>query len=170
MGKKFEIKDSPIDAKGMFAARPIKKGETVCFMDGEKISLSEVKKRYEAGRLRLADPLQIGEEIYLDLYKPYVLVNHSCNPNAEIINKNKLVAIRDIERGREITFDYSLTEWSNDFWPGDDRWFECHCGSALCRGRIGELRYSPFEFQRKSIERGKVRDFITEKFKECYGG
>ncbi len=37
-------------------------------------------------------------------------MNHSCDPNAGIINDRKLVASKDIHKGGEITIDYSTLD------------------------------------------------------------
>ena len=46
-----------------------------------------------------------------------------------------LVALRDIQAGEEITYDYSTADI--------DRAFEmkCRCGSSRCRGTISNLDY-----------------------------
>jgi hypothetical protein len=57
---------------------------------------------------------------------------HSCEPNCCIsFPTSAMVAIRPIEAGEAITYDYETTEawFSHPFW--------CRCGSRRCRGRIG---------------------------------
>ena len=55
-------------------------------------------------------------------------INHSCDPNAEIlVDEMVLAAIRDISEGEEITLEYDRTE------VGGER-VECSCGSENCRG------------------------------------
>jgi len=57
---------------------------------------------------------------------------HSCEPNCCIsFPTSSMVAIRPIEAGEVITYDYETTEtwFSHPFW--------CQCGSRRCRGRIG---------------------------------
>jgi hypothetical protein len=61
-------------------------------------------------------------------------VNHCCEPNAGFHGQIFVVAIRDIIRGEEVTFDYAMC-------LGDSRnaapyRLQCHCGSARCRGWI----------------------------------
>ena len=58
-------------------------------------------------------------------------INHSCDPNAEVAwtgDIAALVAIRNIEPGEEITFDYGTV-----IPPGDNFAFSCNCGAAKCR-------------------------------------
>ena len=37
-------------------------------------------------------------------------INHSCNPNSGIKNSVKIVAMKNIRRDEEVTFDYSTSE------------------------------------------------------------
>lgn len=58
-------------------------------------------------------------------------LNHSCDPNVEIIvldGKPSLRAKRDILPGEEATCDYEVTEGT------EGREVRCHCGSKTCRG------------------------------------
>ena len=167
MGNKFKVRPSSIEGYGVFATSLIVKRELICRMKGEEISVPELKKRYEKGEERLSDPLQIEEAKYIDLGKPYVLINHSCNPNSAIINKNDLVAIRDIQPEEEISYDYSATEWTdNSFWEGYDEWFmECNCGSSLCRKKIAEFLLLSDNIKENYVRERRVTDYILEKFK-----
>jgi hypothetical protein len=57
---------------------------------------------------------------------------HSCEPNCCLsFPTSSMVAIRSIEAGEAITYDYETTEtwFSHPFW--------CQCGARRCRGRIG---------------------------------
>lgn len=56
-------------------------------------------------------------------------INHSCNPNVKV-NNNHLVAIKQINNGDSITFDYNETEdeMSNPF--------KCHCCGKMIAGRL----------------------------------
>jgi len=57
---------------------------------------------------------------------------HSCEPNCRVsFSDRALVALRAIEPGEAVTYDYETTEswFSHPFW--------CLCGSRRCRGRIG---------------------------------
>ncbi|XP_044756994.1 histone-lysine N-methyltransferase ash1 [Coccinella septempunctata] len=65
-------------------------------------------------------------------------VNHSCEPNCEMqkwqVNgqfRMALFALRDIEAGEELTYDYNFSLFN----PAEGQ--ECKCGSEMCRGVIG---------------------------------
>ena len=92
------IAKSKIKGEGVFASRDIKRGEIICKMRGEKISKKELHKVHHSGRDIVVDPLQIGKSRYINMMRPYVLINHSCDPNAGIKN-DYLVAIKKIKMG-----------------------------------------------------------------------
>ena len=76
--------------------------------------------------------LQVEEDLYLvsltDSQADWI--NHSCDPNAGLVSDVVLVALRDIEAGEEITFDYATSDGSRY----DE--FTCGCGSPSCRGYV----------------------------------
>ncbi len=162
----FVIKKSSIEGNGAFATRVIKKDELICRMTGEEISISELKRRYKNGTERYTDPLQTSESTYVDLEKPFVLINHSCDPNATIITGRRLVALKDIKPGEEITYDYSMTEWSNEkSWRGWEDWtVQCHCAAKNCRGAIEEFRFLPKTMQAKAVRQKRVPNYIVRKY------
>jgi uncharacterized protein len=116
--------------RGVVARAPIAKGEPVCVWGGRVISSAEVEALTNAER---AHAVQVEEGLYLavlELDEPASYFNHSCSPNAGFSGQIVLVAMRDIDEGEEVTFDYAMSDGS----PYDE--FECHCGSPECRGRI----------------------------------
>lgn len=136
----------------MFAGQDIKEGEEILRFVGRRITFEEAVAKGE----RQSDTLQIGDDLYLDLEEPGRSVNHSCDPNAGIADDLRLVAIRDIEKGEEIRFDYSTT-MAEDYWT-----MECHCGSASCRGVVKDFKDLPHDLQQKYLELGVVERFIVE--------
>lgn len=77
-----------------------------------------------------------GDEIYpFDYWSqevtPMHMTNHSCDPNASFNDAGMLVAIRDIDVGEEITYDYLKHPVPASPWN-----FECLCGAVNCRGWI----------------------------------
>jgi hypothetical protein len=77
--------------------------------------------------------LQVEENQYLVSLsdcEPPDYVNHSCDPNAGLSGQITLVAMRDIQPGEEITYDYAMSDGS----PYDE--FNCSCGSPHCRGHV----------------------------------
>lgn len=96
-------------------------------------------------RLRGA-PLEVDGEF---MSGPTRFINHSCDPNLRIfarvgdhadkhIHDLALFAVRDIDRGEELTFDYVNGQVERD--AQDERLQEemtrCLCGTAKCRGYL----------------------------------
>jgi hypothetical protein len=64
--------------------------------------------------------------------------NHSCDPNCESTVEKRRVyieAIRDIELGAELTYDYQIQREDDDPDNIDDV-FACRCGFPQCRGTM----------------------------------
>jgi hypothetical protein len=78
----------------------------------------------------------VGEAIYrLDYWSraemPIHATNHSCDPNATFGRDGMLAAVREIEAGEEITYDYVAHPLPASPWN-----FECLCGAAGCVGWV----------------------------------
>ena len=65
-------------------------------------------------------------------------INHSCEPNCESVIENRRVfieALRTIEPGEELTYDYQIEREPDDP-PDIDEIFACRCGFERCRGTM----------------------------------
>ncbi|MCB1151144.1 SET domain-containing protein, partial [bacterium] len=91
--------------RGLFARRAYAPGELILRLDGPRYEREDPIHATEQG----ANLLQTGRRTYILLSEPAVFANHSCDPNAGVVENRKLVAIRAIEPEDEITFDYSTT-------------------------------------------------------------
>lgn len=168
MNQDLEIRKSKIAGNGVFTNKKISKGETIHFLNGELCSLEEVLRRVNEGKEEESDPLGIDEEKYLDLDEVSRTFNHSCNPNAYIRGKNELVAMRDINEGEEITYDYSTTMNDNEEKitnAGRELWTcKCNCGSENCRGIIDQFKTLPKERQDFYVSNKFMPDFMLRVF------
>jgi hypothetical protein len=145
--------------KGLFAARAFRRGETILRVRGPVLVLEEVLAKGE----RQSDPVQIGERLYLDTQAPAVYSNHSCDPNAGLTADLELVALRPLAAGDEIRWDYS-TSMSEDLWT-----MPCRCGSAGCRGVVGDFQTLPGNRRRWYLKRGVVQEFIARRQRRRVG-
>lgn len=73
-----------------------------------------------------------GESIYpFDYWSqklmPIHVTNHSCDPNAAFDESGMLTALRDIEAGEELTYDYLVHPIPASHWN-----FACSCGAKGC--------------------------------------
>ncbi len=151
---------------GVYANQPYRKGEVIHVLRGRVKTPKTLY--YHQGNFRrgIVDPLQIGQDKYLELDKPSVLFNHSCQPNAGLKDKSTLFALRDIEKGEEITYDYSTTI---------DEAFWCKCRAKRCRGVIYDFFALPPRIQHYYYIRNALPDFIKKKYERlissnCYCG
>lgn len=142
--------------RGLFAARSFKDGERILRFCGPEIDFATVLNKGAAQ----ANPLQIGFNRYIDLAPPGVFANHSCNPNAGIVDDIWLIAIRNISAGEEILYDYSTTMWEGH-WTMD-----CACNSPQCRGLIDDFHTLPHMQQRHYLKRSIVQRFIVDRLME----
>ena len=142
--------------KGVFALRPFSKGEVILQAKGPILDDDD----FEDGSYEDCHCLQIGERTYIGSSGEIDdFVNHSCDPNAgyRVVGQQAdLIAIRDIQVGEEITFDYS-TSMHNDANEMD-----CQCGTSQCRKRIRDFQYLPKELKARYIDLGIVPDFIVK--------
>jgi SET domain-containing protein len=112
--------------KGLFAEKEFKKGEAIIKIKGKVIDHPT------------RTSIQIDTDKHLEWEEiPQIgFLNHSCSPNCYIDTKTlKLVALRDIAQGEEITFNYNSTEWEMSF-P-----FMCLCGSKNCYKKIRGYKF-----------------------------
>lgn len=112
---------------GSFVVEPISKGETVAAFGGWIVSrdLLSTMSHDRQGR-----SIQVDEDLYLvssDTPEPGDMLNHSCEPNCGLSGSSLLVAMRDIEPGEELAFDYAMCDAS------DYDEFRCLCGQLTCR-------------------------------------
>lgn len=70
-------------------------------------------------------------------------INHSCSPNC-YYKDSSLVALRGINVGEELTFDYNTLVWDEISYHGElkvDESFTCCCGSPKCVETVKGFRY-----------------------------
>jgi len=148
--------------KGVFANRNFKKGEQISEFHGKVFSTKEVPTPYnevEDHYVQVDEDLFMGPSGGLDDF-----FNHTCNPNAGVkikMGKMALIAITNIKKGKEITWDYSTTMDDPEGWTMD-----CACGSKNCRKKIGNFKDLPKKLQQKYIKLGIVPAFILENLKK----
>lgn len=141
--------------RGVFATKPITKGAVIVPMKGKEYPWDEVEKLIKKGKVRLDDPFQIGEDDFILLEPLPLLFNHSCEPNAGINKKRELVALRTIQPGEEICYDYSATVCTHSSWV-----MRCKCDSVVCRRKVGNVLTVPPTLLKKYKAKGLLSAFI----------
>lgn len=119
---KFKVRNSPINGKGLFATKPIRKDEVVVRWNPKVLSKREAAELPKNEQEHYTFPE--GDRI-LWMQPPERFMNHSCDANTHVVGRSD-VASRDIAIGEEITADYLDLETEE---------FICNCGTTNCRGR-----------------------------------
>jgi hypothetical protein len=116
--------------RGSIAVAPIAAGEVLVAFGGRAMTRDEFDL-LPAGQQ--ARSIQITDELFLagaPEPEPADFINHSCDPNGVMSGSTIVVAMRDIEVGEALTYDYATSDGS------DYDEFECVCGSVFCRGKV----------------------------------
>lgn len=149
LNKKAEAKPSSIQGVGVFAQAKISKGETIGVLGGVIVSRDEIE---EYRKIMTQVGIQIDDDFFIvptsrEELEKFGVFNHSCEPNMGFSNSITFIAMRDIETGEELVFDYAFCEIAEDE-------FKCNCKAGSCRKTI-----SPNDWQDKKIQ---------NKYKEYY--
>jgi hypothetical protein len=142
---------------GVFVTRDFARHEEILVFRGTEIDYRGTLTKGD----RECDAFQIGIDRYLDLEPPGVYINHSCDPNVGVRDQVRLVALRDLEAGEEIRYDYSTTMAENH-WE-----MACRCGSPHCRGLIRDFACLPPDVKQRLVELTVVPAFVLELESDC---
>lgn len=155
--KNVTVKKSRISEKGVFVGKSFSKGEMILEIDDSHVVAdpSLLTKEQHAFELDfLADKIVV-------MQTPERYINHSCEPNVYVKTVDgfrKVFVMRDIPKGEELVFDYSINGYN-------DGTFKCHCGSENCRGIYqGNFFKLPKTLQRKYLP--YLDDWFLEQFKD----
>lgn len=144
--KWVEVRGSVIHGRGVYAARDIPDETQVIEYVGELIDKEESETRAWAQMAKAEEEgdaavyiFTLNERYDLDgsvEWNTARLINHSCEPNCEAFTEESekgdrifIYALRDIEAGEELSFDYGFDLECYEDHP-------CRCGSDNCIGYI----------------------------------
>ena len=142
-GRRIQVRKSGVHGKGVYAVRPIKKGETIIEYVGEIITWDEALRRHPH------DPSDPNHTFYFHIDEGRVIdakfggnasrwINHACAPNCEADDDGERVfikALRNILPGEELFYDYGLVI-EERYTPALKRQYACRCGDKRCRGTM----------------------------------
>ena len=116
---KVKVKAGPLCGQGVFAEERIEVGEVIAEFDGDIYPFEHPGWTEDL----LNHTIQFERYSFRDSTGLARRINHSCEPNCGIKARFKVVAMRAIEPGEEITWDYEMTE--------DSVWWrmKCQCGA-----------------------------------------
>ena len=151
---KVEVKDTGRYGLGLFANEKILIGEVIADFSGGEVY--EAEKCSDLPKEVADHAVQFEEHKWIDTEGVGRYSNHSCEPNCGVKDRFKIVAMRDIESGEELKWDYEMTE--------DSDWrMDCRCGTKSCRKVIGAYENMP------RVVREKYRGYISEWLIKKYG-
>ena len=135
-GVRIEVQSS---GRGLRATRAFAVGSTILVAEGVLRDAPSRLTLQIADDAHLDVPAGAPEDAFVWRY-----LNHACAPNAAFRGRT-LLALRPIEAGEELTFDYETTEWELAT-P-----FLCACSSEPCEGREirGFRHLSPAQRRRR---------------------
>ena len=154
---KARVGKSSIHGRGLFASRPLRKGEIVAIKGGhilDRRTLSRVGPRIAASYIQIANGFYIGALRRADVGRNKLFINHSCEPNVGIKGQITFVALRAIRAGEELTYDWAMEENAPDV-------TRCACGARRCRGTLTGRDWQLTSLQRRY--RGYFSAYIAEK-------
>lgn len=131
MVQKFEWRKalsvkSTVAGKGLFARKLFRKRQVIGQMTGKLITGDEYDPEYV---------VDLGDFGVLDPKAPFRYLNHSCEPNCELLEweisgdvpQIWVHAKRTVRPSEQLTIDYG--------WPAESA-IPCLCGSEKCRGWV----------------------------------
>ena len=146
----INVTKSAIHGIGIYAKKNIKKGTKIIEYVGEKITKKESDRRADIPLEENKKNPELGAVYIFTLNKRHDIdghvkyntaryINHSCDPNCEsdiIKGRIWIIAIRDIVKGEELSYNYGYDLDSYEDHP-------CRCGSYNCTGYILGEDYWP---------------------------
>ena len=139
----FEIRESPMQGLGAFAARAIPADTRLIEYAGARLTPAESEARYPdlPGARHHTFLFAIDDDVVIDAAvdgNEARFINHACDPNCDAVIEDGRIwieTVRDVPSGEELAYDYAyLLEERHS--PAAKRRFPCHCGAARCRGTI----------------------------------
>lgn len=142
-GRRIQVRKSGVHGKGVFALKPLNKGEVIIEYTGELITWDEALRRHPH------DPSQPDHTFYFHIDELHVIdakfggnaarwINHACEPNCVADDDGQRVfikALKAIKPGTELFYDYGLVI-DERYTAKLKKQFACHCGSPRCRGTM----------------------------------
>lgn len=141
---KAEPRLSSIHRYGVFAKEDIRKDEPINVFGGivvPKTEIKEYRKIISHAGVQVSDDFFIVPSSNEEILQQGIF-NHSCEPNVGFNSSVTMVAMKDIEVGKELVMNYAFME---SYFES----FECNCGSSECRKVIDSNSWKDSEFQKK---------------------
>jgi len=135
---RIEVRESAVHGRGVYATQFIPEGTRIIEYTGQRVSWEAAPDDENAPHT-----INIGLE-NVEVINPEIggndarWINHCCDPSGQAIEEDNRIfiyAMRDIEAGDELFYDYAM-EIDEPITEGSKRKFACHCGASNCRGTM----------------------------------
>ena len=133
--KAYKVIQSNIHRNGLCAARDIKKGKRIIEYKGKKITNKQADEDSKYG-YDITYLFILNKKYLLDgdfKFNKARLINHSCNPNCEVLDESKskiwITAMRDIKKNEELSYDYGFgfdSDYKDHICKCRSRWSPYH--------------------------------------------
>ena len=144
MQKNWYKKKSKKHGFGLYAKKDISKNKKVIEYIGDKITKKEGDRRADLQIIKSTRNKKNGMVYVFELNQRYDIdgdkkynharfINHSCNPNCEVIiinNRLWVLSIKKINKDEELTYNYGYA------YDTDYKDHKCNCRSYNCIGYI----------------------------------
>jgi SET domain-containing protein len=142
--KNYQVRNSAIHGRGVFAATEIARGERIIEYKGKRSTWDEALARPDS------DPDDPAHTFLFEIEDGRVIdarvrgnaarwINHSCAPNCVTHEDDDghvfIDAKRRIRQGEELTYDYRLAI-DEPLTRKERAAYRCRCGSPKCRGTL----------------------------------
>jgi uncharacterized protein len=137
----LEVRKSGVHGRGVYALQRIPTGTRIIEYTGERTSWEAAPNdendphtfNFGLDNGQVINPLIGGNDARW--------INHSCDPNCEAAEEDDRIfidAMRDIQPGEELFYDYAL-DIDEPITEEQKKKYACHCGSPKCRGTMLDL-------------------------------
>jgi uncharacterized protein len=135
-----------VTGKGLFARKLFRKSQAIGHMTGRLITDDNYDPQYV---------VDMGELGVLDPSVPFRYLNHSCEPNCELLEWQTtksddpqiwVHALKTVRPSDQLTIDYG--------WPAESA-IRCLCGAAKCRGWVVDV--DELDRLKRRMTRGRSR-------------
>ncbi len=158
MNPNLEVRNTKKYGKGVFSKKDIQKESLLAVFGGYIMTLKEeaqLDNSIKDSAHQIYDNLVIGIKNKQEI-QSVDFFNHSCEPNAGFKGQIFLIAMKNIKRGEEVTFDYAMVL------GGDEPYeLDCLCKKNTCRGKVTNIDWKKRDLQRKY--RGYFQWYIQNK-------
>ena len=126
-----DVRQSPIEGNGLFAATDLPEGVVVAAFGGTVVSDAELAKLIDEADDYVDTPsIDVDQNLVMPGRSNNGYGNHGCDPNLWWTDELLLTTRRAVAAGDELLLDYGTITGDSGFG------MPCECGAQICRGEV----------------------------------